>query len=163
MAVPGWDGVQHRPHAGPIVAADTNAEVDRAVGELRAHYQQSPDEPYPAKAPNPMAAITAEEDTRGSQQRAISRSDRSESVDLTKLPPPSAATRVDAPSTQSTAASGSRQLPRELGFLNDQAPAAQATRHGPALGDGARGAGAPHTPSISRSPTSRTPPSTGRD
>jgi hypothetical protein len=162
MAVPGWDGIQHRPNAGPIVAADTKAAVDTAVGELRVHYQQSPDEPYPAKVPNPMAAITAEADTRGSQQRASSRSDHSESVDLTELPPPSAATRVDAPSTQSSAASVSQQLPRELRFLNDQAPAAQATRPGPALGDGARGAGAPHTPSISRSPTSRTP-STGRD
>jgi hypothetical protein len=122
MAVPGWDGIQHRPNAGPIVAADTKAAVDTAVGELRVHYQQSPDEPYPAKVPNPMAAITAEADTRGSQQRASSRSDHSESVDLTELPPPSAATRVDAPSTQSTAASVSQQLPRELRFLNDQAP-----------------------------------------
>jgi hypothetical protein len=25
MAVPGWDGIQHRPNAGPIVAADTKA------------------------------------------------------------------------------------------------------------------------------------------
>ncbi len=177
MAIGEWDGVQNRPGRGPMTADLTRAGVDRAVGQLREHYQNNPGEPYPAKVPNPAAAIstdvgndeqarTVSAGVEGEQSRSVSQ------VDLSKLPPPAAGTRVEhtaatgaqvqhtaAPAQgQQTAATGAQQ-PASAGvggrgdamrFLSDQAPAAGATNHRPELGQGARGAGAPAGAGVSK-------------
>ena len=98
MAVGEWDGVQNRPGRGPLTADLATAGVDRAVGQIREHYQNNPGEPYPAKAPNPAAALSTEagngEQARVNGQEQARTVGRSETVDLSKLPPPAAGTRV---------------------------------------------------------------------
>ncbi|GAA3133484.1 hypothetical protein JOF29_002344 [Kribbella aluminosa] len=170
--------VQDRPPAGEMTAKLTTGRVDRAVGELREHYQLSPDEPYPAKVPNPHAAVAAQtaaaQALNHEQERAIS------TPDLDALPPPAAETRVDVPgraaaSSRPLSASGvgthtptTRGEPAGRGghgdpmrFLGAQAPAARATHQKPSLGDGARGAGSAGqtaqrtTPDRGHSPTDR--------
>lgn len=223
MAVGEWNGVQNRQNGGPLVADLTNESVDRAVTQLRDHYQTTPNDPYPAKTPNPAAEVAT---PHPEQQRAAT-----QAVDLTTLPPPDATTRLPdtqpqspqpntqeaaqptpsersegaestasesapspsgppegaqstasdrsegAQSTASTRSEGAQpgassqtrsasaqqtaqpaaQLNDPMRFLNNQAPAAHATRPGPSLGDGARGAGAPTGPSTSRPTPDRTP------
>jgi hypothetical protein len=167
MATGEWNGVQHRPKAGPMTADLTTAGVNRAVGQLQEHYQRNPNEPYPAKAPNPRAAVSTQLN-QTEQQRAVTRSG---TVDLGKLPPPAADTRVDVAAgaartsrAQSTAAAAQHDaLPGRGGqgelmrFLDNQASAARATEHRPSLGDGARGAGAPATAGINRGVGRATP------
>lgn len=170
MAVPEWAGVQNRPKAGPLVAADTNAALDRAVGQVQAHYQQNPGEPYPAKVPNPQAAISTDVANQPEQQRAVSSPTRPQTVDLTALPPPDATTRITTPqangqaagqaTSQPAAAQPSGQADGQSRFLSGQAPAAQATRHAPSLGDGSRGAS---TRSTGQTHTRQTPQTTGRE
>ena len=60
MSIPEWQGVQHRPGRGDMVAQLTVEGTDRAVGQIREHYRQNPGEPYPAKVPNPAAAVSTE-------------------------------------------------------------------------------------------------------
>ncbi|HZX07371.1 hypothetical protein [Kribbella sp.] len=147
MAIPEWDGVQHRPGRGSMVAELTTEGIDKGVGQIREHYQQNPGEPYPARMPNQAAAVSTEVQN-GEQQRAVTNTvgtqlqsgGRAETVDLAKLPPPDAATRIAAGPGQADATR----------FLRDQAPAAAATHRRPELGDGARGAGAPAAAGISR-------------
>jgi hypothetical protein len=186
MATPEWAGVQHRPNAGRLTSDLTQAGVDRAVGQLREHYEQNPGEPYPAKVPNPQAALTAQSETARQQnqerERAIS------SPDLDSLPPPAAETRVDvgrgaeptqsgpAPAAahgerrQSVAASQGPQAQQAgrggqddmMRFIGGQAPAAQATQHRPSLGDGSRGAGAPAAARLDRPGVGRSGPAPDR-
>jgi hypothetical protein len=147
MAIPEWHGVQHRPGRGEMVANLTVEGVDRGVGQIREHYQQNPGEPYAARVPNPAAAVSTEMRT-GEQARAVTNSvgtqqqaaGRTEPVDLAKLPPPDAGTRVSAGAGQDS----------PMRFLQDQAPAAAATHRRPELGDGARGAGAPAAAGLNR-------------
>jgi hypothetical protein len=70
MAIPEWDGVQHRPGRGSMVAELTTEGIDRGVGQIREHYQSNPGEPYPAKLPNQAAAVSTEVQN-GEQQRAV--------------------------------------------------------------------------------------------
>ncbi|MEV6271044.1 hypothetical protein AB0L64_28035 [Kribbella sp. NPDC051936] len=147
MAIPEWDGVQHRPGRGGMVAELTVEGIDRGVGQLREHYQQNPGEPYPARMPNPAAAVSTDLQA-GEQQRSVTNetgarlesAGRTEPAELDTLPPPDAGTRVSVGAGQGDA----------MRFLQDQAPAAGATHRRPELGDGARGAGAPAGAGISR-------------
>jgi hypothetical protein len=93
MAVSEWSVVQNRPQAGEMTARRTIDELDSAVADLQAHYQQNPAEPFQTKAPNPSAAVAAEE--LGEHQRAVTRTDRSDRFDLflSASPPPTGATR----------------------------------------------------------------------
>src|SRR5215207_807511 len=93
MAVPEWRGVQDREKGGPRVERLTNEGLDRAVAEVREHYQKNPDRPFPAKVPNPAAAVAAETD-QTEQRRAVAPSDRGSHADLSNLPPPDASTRI---------------------------------------------------------------------
>ncbi|GAA0614447.1 hypothetical protein HPO96_26135 [Kribbella sandramycini] len=146
MAIPEWDGVQHRPNAGGLTADLTRAGVDRAVGQLREHYRQSPDEPYPAVTPNPAASRAAQ---AGEQQRTIS------AEELRALPPPAAESRIASAAERATATAAqpgnspgatSGQQVTDAGrdgglarFLADQPAASGAVQNAPDLGDGARG------------------------
>src|SRR5687767_13845246 len=76
MAVGEWAVAHDRPGSGPLVAAQTNTALNRAVAKIRTHYQQKPGEPFPAKVPNQAASIAAK--VQGEHQRAIARTDRSE-------------------------------------------------------------------------------------
>jgi hypothetical protein len=156
MAVPEWHGVQNRPNAGPMVAADTKAALDRARGQIEQHYRDNPGSPYPARTPNP--AVNQQAGTSNEQTRAIT---PRQQADLATLPAPDAATRVSIPAA---AAPSQQNLPPELRVLSGQAPAAHATRHAPSLGDGSRGSGKPQAPSVSRTPGTRSSPGDhGRD
>ena len=147
MSIPEWQGVQHRPGRGDMVAQLTVEGTDRAVGQIREHYRQNPGEPYPAKVPNPAAAVSTEL-RNGERQRSVTNAvggqhqptGRTEAVDLAKFPPPDAGTRVSAGTGQGDA----------MRFLRDQAPAGRATESRPNLGDGSRGAGAPAGAGVSR-------------
>jgi hypothetical protein len=170
MAVGEWDGVQNRPGRGPLTADLAKAGVDRAVGQIREHYGRNPGEPYPAKVPNPAAALSTEVNKGGEQQRNLtteqSRSvGRTGPVELSQLPPPDAATRVDhAPAAGIQHAPAARSGQAEaMRFLNGQAPAARATHQRPSLGQGARGAGAPAGAGVAKTGPDKGPAPTGRD
>lgn len=167
MATPEWAGVQNRPNAGPLAADLTTAGVDRAVGQLRVHYEQRSGEPYPAKVPNPQAARAAQAEPDRQQDSEQERA--STSPGLGTSPAPAAETRVNlasgatidtgasrSPQARTIADRGARDDP--MRFLGGQAPAAEATHRKPSLGDGARGAdrAAPLTgPHRSTTPTDR--------
>lgn len=170
MAEPMWDGVQHRSDRGQMVADLTNDNLDTAVGQIREHYQQNPGEPFPAKVPNPAAAVTTQIDNQGERQRTVT-------ADLANLPPPAAGTRLDGPAVSEAARPGSQdgqsstqqgsQEGRQgadrggqdvsLRFLSGQAPAAGATRYAPSLGDGARGRSGTEATNPSRTATHQGP------
>lgn len=157
MAVPEWHGVQNRPNAGPMVAADTKAALDRARGQIEQHYRDYPGSPYPARTPNP--AVNQQAGTSNEQARTVT--PPGQQADLGTLPAPDAATRVSIPAA---AGPSQQDLPPELRVLSGQAPAAHATRHAPALGDGSRGSGKPQAPNASRSRATRSSPGDhGRD
>jgi hypothetical protein len=225
MAVGEWAVVHDLDGLGPTTAELTNEAVDNGVAQIREHYQNTPDEPFPARTPNPAAEVTAQAAQQPEQQRAITTLDRDQPVDLANLPPPDASTRIpDAQPTQPATRAGDQPTPTDraegadpsrsdspqtiaqernqptpsgqgngvqpsnaqpapnghaedaqpatraagqqgdpMRFLNNQAPAAHATRPGPSLGDGSRGAGAPAGPSVNRPTPSRTPDRGGRD
>lgn len=225
MAVDEWSAVRDLDGLGSTTAELTNEAVDNGVAQIREHYQNAPDEPYPAKTPNPAAEVATQQTE---QQRAATA--RDQPVDLTQLPPPDASTRVaDAQSAQPSNRDGEQPTPAEraegsapspatptgalqpgaqesnqptpteteqsapashdqsaqpgttqpasadraegaqpaargagqegdpMRFLNNQAPAAHATRTTPSLGNGARGAGAPAGPAADRPTPTRTP------
>jgi hypothetical protein len=175
MAIGEWDGVQHRPGRGPMTADLAKAGVDRAVGQISEHYQNNPGEPYPAKVPNPAAAVSTQVDNQSEQQRAVGTSlaaERSRSigqadtVDLSKLPPPAADTRVEhrvAAGAQQAAPAGIGERAAAMRFLGDQASAAGAIDRRPELGQGARGAGAPAGAGVAKPDLAKgaTPPDRG--
>jgi hypothetical protein len=183
----GWATVHRRNGVGPLVAADTDAGLERAVADLKTYYAENSTEPYPARDLNPEATRTTRTTPATEQLRATTTADRA--VDFSKLPPPDAGTRVSGtnPSPgqeiqsgggqgaqsgdrQPASANGAQPAARAAGqqgdpmrFLDDQSPAAHATRPGRSLGDGARGAGAPAGPSVNRPAPSRAPsPDHGR-
>ncbi len=190
MTQRGWAELDRsQPDVGPVVARDTTEALDQATQRIREHYAGSPGTPYPAKTPNFLVAQQeAQQNLGGSQDRIVSRGGH---VDLTKLPPPNAASRVDRP--EQTVGTGSRQgdarsdsvAPQsgrttgdfarsaratpspqggEVRFLSGSPSAAQAIRRRPDLGNGARGAGAPDGAGINRPGISRdtTPPDRAR-
>ncbi|TCN37594.1 hypothetical protein EV644_111142 [Kribbella orskensis] len=53
MAVPEWHGVQDRPKAGEMVTRLTTESLDRAVAEVREHYQNTPGGAVPRQGPEP--------------------------------------------------------------------------------------------------------------
>jgi hypothetical protein len=220
MAVDEWAAVHDLNGLGPTTAQLTNEAIDNGVTQIREHYQNTPDEPYPARTPNPAAEIATQTNQQPEQQRGIT--NPAQPVDLTQLPPPDASTQVtngrspqpgnaepkrstpahDAqgaqPGTTQAAAAGhidgtqpgttgtkagtqpsttqststtrtdsartSGQQGDPMRFLDNQAPAAHATRPGPALGNGSRGAGTPTGPAINHPTPTRTPtPDRGRD
>ncbi|MFC5261059.1 hypothetical protein ACFPJ1_02960 [Kribbella qitaiheensis] len=106
-----WPTMHKRPAvAGNLAAEDIRRSLNAKVDEIRHHYQANPAQPFPAESPNAEAARAA----------------------LDGLPPPAAETRVAGPMAD-------RPPNSQMRFLSGQAPAAQATRHAPSLGDGARG------------------------
>ncbi|TDU82513.1 hypothetical protein EV138_7407 [Kribbella voronezhensis] len=184
MSVEEWAAVHKRDGLGPTTASLTNEGLDNGVAQIREHYQNTPDEPYPAQAPNAAAEVAADTGHQQEQQRTAPTPGRDQPVDLTKLPPPDATTRLPNHTTPGTtpqpipaapepsspqtiqpeaqpnpqpAAQATGQNGDPMRFLNNQAPAAHATRTTPSLGDGSRGAGAPAGPSISRTTPARTP------
>lgn len=92
IAESGWASVHRRDGSGTLVTEDTAVALNRSVANLKTHYAQNPNTPYPAKVLNPAAP--------------------------------------------SRVGSGRQEDP--LRFLNQQAPAAQATRPGDSLGNGSR-------------------------
>ncbi|QNE17575.1 hypothetical protein F1D05_06215 [Kribbella qitaiheensis] len=98
MAVDEWAVVHDLDGLGPATAELTNEAVDNGVAQLREHYQNTPDEPYPARTPNPAAEVATQTTQPTEQQRATTTPARDHPVDLTKLPPPDATTRVADPS-----------------------------------------------------------------
>jgi hypothetical protein len=107
--------------AGHLVAEDIRPYLNSKVDEIRHHYQANPHQPFPADSPNQHAVRQATE--------------HQSPANTSQAPDPSGP---------------DPQLAQALRLLGGQAPAAQATRPGPALGDGARGAGAPGGRSGSR-------------
>jgi hypothetical protein len=99
---------------GEAVAEDIRRSLNAKVDEIRQHYQAKPHQTFPADVPNQYAARVAAE---------------------SRAPAPAQAQQATAP------AGPEGQLDSTMRFLSGQAPAAQATRAGSALGDGARGVG----------------------
>ncbi len=138
MSGPGWDGVQHRREAGPLVAADTKQALDAAMARIRQHYETTPGAPYPARYPNRQAAAAAQL-LGGEQARTVQ--------DPTRWPAPDPSTRMtagaDGPAPQPAVRSERRSPeiadPALRAAFSGQAPAAQAVQTAPSLGDGARG------------------------
>ncbi len=127
---------------GRVVAEDIRRNLNSKVDEIRHHYQSKPQQPFPADSPNQYAV-----------RRAAERSPLSNSQ---QAPDPAGSAHQPTP----TPSGPDPQLAQAMRLLGGQAPAAHATRPGPSLGNGARGAGAPITPAASRStPT----PDRGRD
>ncbi len=127
---------------GQAVAEDIRRSLNSKVDEIRHHYQASPQLPFPADSPNQYAVRrAAERSPLGSTQQA---------------PTTTGPARQPAPAPSGP----DPQLAQAMRLLGGQAPAAHATRPGPSLGNEARGAGAPVSPTASRStPT----PDRGRD
>jgi hypothetical protein len=122
---------------GLAVAEDIRRHLNAKVDEIRHHYQANPHQPFPADSPNQEAVRLAAD---------------------SQAPSPPQANQVATP------AEPDRQQVETMRFLGGQAPAAHATRAGPSLGDGARGAGAPAGPSVNRPTPTRSPrPDRGRD
>lgn len=117
-----WPTMHKRPAvAGNLAAEDIRRSLNAKVDEIRHHYQANPAQPFPAESPNAEAARAA----------------------VDGLPPPAAETRVAGPMADLSANS-------QMRFLNGQAPAAQAPRHAPFLGDGARGRTGSHADTPAR-------------
>jgi len=146
---------------GPSAAAETSNALDLASQRIRDHYAAHPESPIPAPNPNFRVPQQDREKLDGPQERVVRRGDE---VDLGKLPPPRAGSRIEGlrsdagPRTREGGArpgSGGPRVGRSTGayagagrgegsrFLSGLAPAAGAVRHKPQLGNGARGAGAP--------------------
>lgn len=104
-----WQMLQKAPPGmGDGPARESIERVDRAVGRIEQHYQQSPDRPY-GSAPEAEAGQSLEgeqqrvaeasSDGPAADERAQGEQGRGEQgpVDLTKLPPPAAAARLEGP------------------------------------------------------------------
>jgi hypothetical protein len=138
MSGPGWDGVQHRREAGPLVAADTRQALDATLARIRQHYETTPGAPHPARYPNRQAAAAAQL-LGGEQARTVQ--------DPTRWPAPDPNTRMtagaDGPAPQPAVWSEQRSPqiadPALRAAFSGQAPAAQAVQTAPSLGNGARG------------------------
>ena len=99
MSVEEWASVHRRDGRGPMTAELTNEAIDNGVAQLREHYQNTPDEPYPAKTPNPAAELA----TAAHQQEQQRTAPTPTRDPLTNLPPPDPATRVPNQPTPGTA------------------------------------------------------------
>jgi hypothetical protein len=175
MAVGEWAEVHKRERSGPLVAELTNDATDNAVAQVREHYRNTPDQPYPAKTPNPAAEVTTKTSAQHEQQRASTHA-HAQPADLTSFPPPVASTRLPhgQPSTTSPASNGRTEgaqpaahaVGRQgdpMRFLDNLAPAAYATRPGPSLGNGSSGGGARAGHSVNRpTPARNRTPDRGR-
>ncbi|MET7281544.1 hypothetical protein ABZS29_25135 [Kribbella sp. NPDC005582] len=160
MAHAGWTKLHKSTleSAGQVAAKDSTAALDAAAQRIREHYATNTAAPYASSTPNFLLARQQQhQKVGGAQERTSSHGGE---IDLTKLPPPALASRVEgrgaeprnhegaarpADDRQSTARRAG--MPVEAGtearFLSGLAPAAGAVRHKPQLGNGARGAGAP--------------------
>jgi len=117
---------------GQAVAEDIRRALNAKVDEIRRHYRANPTRPFPADSPNAEAARTA----------------------VREVPAATAEAR-NAGGEERSAVGEERG---EMRFLSGQAPAAQATRLVPALGDGSRGAGAVRVPGARRASAARPGP-----
>ena len=117
---------------GQAVAEDIRRALNAKVDEIRRHYRANPTRPFPADSPNAEAARTA----------------------VREVPAATAEAR-NAGGEERSAVGKERG---EMRFLSGQAPAAQATRLVPALGDGSRGAGAVRVPGARRASAARPGP-----
>jgi hypothetical protein len=97
--------------AGHLVAEDIRPFLNSKVDEIRHHYRANPQQPFPADSPNQSVRSAAD-------------GQPASPTHLQQTPTP---TEPD------------RQQVQTMRFLSGQAPAAQATRPGLPLGDGARG------------------------
>ncbi|GAA1691308.1 hypothetical protein GCM10009745_40770 [Kribbella yunnanensis] len=161
MTTSSWQGLdESRVDISGAVAAETDQALDQATQRIQNHYARRPETPYPANTPNFLIAKQQETSQKldSSQERVVRRGDE---VDLTNLPPPHAGSRVEGarrgtgpgsrergerPATGRPSAGQSAGEPVSAGagwrFLSGSAPAGEAVRHRPVLGNGARGAGA---------------------
>jgi len=166
MTQPSWELLDKaRAMFGPTAARETTHALDEATARIRQHYAQNPGQPYPSRTPN---MLMGRQTPGGVQQRTVGHGGQ---VDLTQLPPPNAASRVDGtgqtarPESRRGAARPGPSGPRtgrsmrdfapaarstpggpqggEMRLLSGSAPAAHATQRRPQLGNGGRGAGAP--------------------
>jgi len=162
MVSPEWDELhKQQPVVGHDAARQTTQALDNATARIREHYAQNPAEPCPAKIPNFEIAKQQAEQLNGPQNRT-----RAADVDLSKLPPPAADSRVDGAAPSRTTGASGQQAPAgaaapasandPMRFLGAQAPAAEATHRKPSLGDGSRGAGSPAGPGTQRATPGRT-------
>jgi hypothetical protein len=122
MVHPQWPTLS-RPSsatAGHLVAEDIRRSLNSKVEEIRHHYKADPRQPFPADSPNQYAV------------RLTTEAQSAPSHPLTSPTEPD------------------RRQVGTMRFLDGQAPAADATRARPSLGDGARGAGAPVVPAVGR-------------
>ena len=110
-----------------------------------------PNQPTPGAATQPSPTTTPQQATHSSPPQPTQ-------------PASSQATRPEGQPTAQPAAQANGQHGDPMRFLNNQAPAAHATRTTPSLGNGARGAGSPAGPPVNRPTPTRTPtPDRGRD
>ncbi|QNE17580.1 hypothetical protein F1D05_06240 [Kribbella qitaiheensis] len=123
---PEWPSLpEASAHAGNTVAEKIRPVLNAKVDEFRHHYRANPHQPFPADSPNQYAVRLMAE---GPGQ------------------PPQVS---DGEREQGGTARGVGGL--EAGMRRFLSGLARATRPGPALGDGSRGAGAPVVPAIGRS------------
>jgi hypothetical protein len=179
---------------GGAVAEDIRRSLNAKVDEIRRHYQANPNQPFPADFPNAAAvrptATQVGSEVAQSNERVLGRADREGLARPPRATPgrqtsrpvgrndPARTRPADSrPATASpTRSSGHQQTqspnpalaggqrPAEMRFLDGQAPASQATKGPPSLGDGSRGAGAPQVPAATRSFQQRPGPTDrGRD
>jgi hypothetical protein len=109
----GWPTLKNMSAStGEAVAEDIRRSLNAKVDEIRQHYQAKPHQVFPADVPNQYAARLAAD---GQPHRSLQGAQTA---------------KTDEPGREQVAA---------LRFLAGQAPAADATRTGLPLGDGARG------------------------
>ena len=124
---------------GQAVAEDIRRALNAKVDEIRRHYRANPARPFPADPPNAEAARIAVQEVPAATAEAR---------------------RAGADTRDAVAEAGGAgvEVRGEMRFLSGQAAAALATRHVPALGDGARGAGAVRVPGARRASAARPGP-----
>lgn len=129
MTQPSWEQLDRSAAGeGPEVARETTEALGQAEERIRAHYAQSPSQPYPAKTPNVLVAKQqqAEQQLRGSQDRIVT---PSALADVTHLPPPNAADRVERPQEGQGAGRHTARQAGEMRF--PQRPGTCGPRHAP--------------------------------
>lgn len=142
MANSSWHRLEkvNSPSIGQAAAESSIEASNKAIGRIEQHYQQSPNQPYPATAPNPAAAQAPSQATAKASGQGMSQA---------------TGQQFDGEQQRRFAS------PEMRAAFAGQAPAAGAVQATPKLGNGSRDQTGPGGPTKSLGP--RDPGDRGRD
>ncbi|WP_328992473.1 hypothetical protein OG394_39435 [Kribbella sp. NBC_01245] len=126
MAHGNWAGLHEARETsmGEEVGRTSVERMDQAVDRIQQHYRDSPAQPYPATAPNPHAAANLDAPQNRLEASAPEAAERGQGepgpVDLTKLPPPAAAARLEGPAAAPAQVQGNGQAAQPMSVQQGQ-------------------------------------------